>query len=678
MSLFLGNLSSHIHEDELERVFRRFGWCDVQLKDGYGFVIYEVPENAERALRSLRGKQICGENIAIDWSKKQPRPFQRFLRGRRPYEPYHGRNFREDEHSERSRDPQYRRNLVMDRGRRPTFGHRGRRFDEMDYNHEDAGDHREEKALSTKGKSLNEGDAVEPDSTENDRWGEPSNGSLERNGADREDDFERYEPSHGVEKRDDNETRQVPGSDGPLLKNSPDKAQREHSGDKQPDSLKQQPICYICGIVGHKMRNCPRGDRSRRDRFGQFERRDDDLSFPARGERGLSRNGPDSRGRFSAGRDTLLSRPHSGDAKGSQSEKLRRLERRRESSPESSDDHAPRVRKESRGRKRHRHESGASNKKRKKRSKRRSRSSSPHSDSAAGSSRSRSRSSRSASGASSRSRSVSSRSHSESSSSRSVSSYSKSRNSGSKSKTRSRTRSLSITLDNHLPSFTKDAAEAGDAIDASAKDETQHVSGPESKQQLGDNLGSEQKGTGSGASEDENVLTYSKLDAETLEEEHPREASEDGNFFDLNMEQRERDLCMDLLDKVSYSSEKSLENFGEEDKVEEVHSNKLNQETHAGYPDSRSSKMSFQEMCTVLKHYGLAAPDDGDPGSSVGAFFGSARLWPWEMIYYRRLKKGPITTENYARRLAQNKKFGIVDKFIRSSSGWGESEQDDV
>ncbi|CAA6663742.1 unnamed protein product [Spirodela intermedia] len=647
MSLFLGNLSSHIHEDELERVFRRFGWCDVQLKDGYGFVIYEVPENAERALRSLRGKQICGENIAIDWSKKQPRPFQRFSRGRRPYEPYHGRNFREDENSERIRDPQYRRNLVMDRGRRPMFGQRGRRFDETAYNHEDVGNHREEKALDAKGKSLNEGDAVEPDTAENDRWGEPSNGSLERNGADREADFERYEPSHGVEKRDDIENRQIPGSDA--------------------DNLKQQPICYICGIVGHKMRNCPRGDRSRRDRFGRFGRRDDDASFPARGERGLSRNGPDSRGRFSAGRDTLLSRPHSGDAKGSQSEKLRRLERRRESSPESSEDHLPRVRKESRGRKRGRHESGGSNKKRKKRSKRRSQSSSPHSDSAAGSSRSRSRSSRSASGVSShsRSRSVSSRLHSESSSSKSV-----------------KDQIIIHYTDNNLPSFPKDAAEAADAIDASAMDEMLHVSGPESKQQFGDHLvGSELKGTGpNGASEDENVLTYPKMDAAALEEQHPGDASEDGNLFDFSMEEKERDLCMDLLDKVSYSSEKSLENLGEEDKAEEAQSHKLDLEIHGGYPDSRSSKMSFQEMCTVLRHYGLAAPDESsDPGSrSVGAYFGSARLWPWEMVYYRRLKKGPITTENYARRLAQNKKFGIVDKFIRSSSGWGDSEQDDI
>lgn len=79
-------------------------------------------------------------------------------------------------------------------------------------------------------------------------------------------------------------------------------------------------------------------------------------------------------------------------------------------------------------------------------------------------------------------------------------------------------------------------------------------------------------------------------------------------------------------------------------------------------------------MIFALKHYGLPAPEEGEPGLSVEGYFGAARLWPWEMIYYRRLKKGPISTENYARRLEQNKEFGIVDRYIRSSSGWGEQE----
>ncbi|XP_078441465.1 uncharacterized protein LOC144711360 [Wolffia australiana] len=185
MSLFLGNLSSHVHPDELERVFRRFGYCDVQLKDGYGFAVYELPENAERALRALRGKQICGQSIAIDWSKKQPRPpFQRPPRERRPYEPNHGRSFHEEDNARSYR--------------------------------------REEKAAST----------------------------TKDAGPREEGKFERYEPAQVTETS--------PG-----------------------EKARAQPVCYICGLKGHKMRFCPRADRSRRDGFARFWRREDSLSGPA-------------------------------------------------------------------------------------------------------------------------------------------------------------------------------------------------------------------------------------------------------------------------------------------------------------------------------------------------------------------------------------------------------------
>lgn len=74
----------------------------------------------------------------------------------------------------------------------------------------------------------------------------------------------------------------------------------------------------------------------------------------------------------------------------------------------------------------------------------------------------------------------------------------------------------------------------------------------------------------------------------------------------------------------------------------------------------------------VLKHYGMKLPDENERHLPVEDYFGSSRSWPWEIIYYRRLKKGPISTGNYSRRLAQNQEFGIVDKYIRGSSGWGE------
>ncbi|CAI9780240.1 unnamed protein product [Fraxinus pennsylvanica] len=46
-----------------------------------------------------------------------------------------------------------------------------------------------------------------------------------------------------------------------------------------------------------------------------------------------------------------------------------------------------------------------------------------------------------------------------------------------------------------------------------------------------------------------------------------------------------------------------------------------------------------------------------------------------EDLAHRRLKKGAISAENYARRMAQNKEFCIVDNYIRGSSGWEELDK---
>jgi len=88
---------------------------------------------------------------------------------------------------------------------------------------------------------------------------------------------------------------------------------------------------------------------------------------------------------------------------------------------------------------------------------------------------------------------------------------------------------------------------------------------------------------------------------------------------------------------------------------------------------NKSLKLTTNEVITALKHYGVEAQEDSSD-QPVEKYFGAARLWPWEIIYYRRRKKGPISTENYAKRLEQNKEFGIVDQYVRSSSGWWECD----
>ena len=42
MSLYIGKLSPRTRKDELEHIFWRFGRCEVQQKDGYGFVVYKL------------------------------------------------------------------------------------------------------------------------------------------------------------------------------------------------------------------------------------------------------------------------------------------------------------------------------------------------------------------------------------------------------------------------------------------------------------------------------------------------------------------------------------------------------------------------------------------------------------------------------------------------------------
>nr|GEV89578.1 serine/arginine-rich splicing factor 4-like [Tanacetum cinerariifolium] len=72
MSLFIGNIPFHARKDDFERVFQRFGRCNVQLRKNarYGFVNYDDPVDAERALKALSGR-MCGGLLTLDWSKMQ-------------------------------------------------------------------------------------------------------------------------------------------------------------------------------------------------------------------------------------------------------------------------------------------------------------------------------------------------------------------------------------------------------------------------------------------------------------------------------------------------------------------------------------------------------------------------------------------------------------------------------
>ncbi|OEL38500.1 hypothetical protein BAE44_0000480 [Dichanthelium oligosanthes] len=110
MSLHIGRLSQDVRQSYLEHLFQRFGHCTVNLKDGYGFAVYDSDDDATRALRALHGKFVCGERITVNWSKQQPRVYQGFRRSSRFVEPFHGRNFRDARNNIMFRDSVARKN----------------------------------------------------------------------------------------------------------------------------------------------------------------------------------------------------------------------------------------------------------------------------------------------------------------------------------------------------------------------------------------------------------------------------------------------------------------------------------------------------------------------------------------------------------------------------------------
>ncbi|XP_020112268.1 serine/arginine-rich splicing factor 4-like [Ananas comosus] len=569
MSLHIGRLSSHARRGDLERAFRRFGRCSVQLKDGYGFVIYEVIANAERALRALRGKIICGEQISLNWSNRQPQPFQRFTKGSRFNEPYQGKDFSTYNHE------------VNHTGNAPDK--------EANEINDDMKDSKDNKSESLKGMMVDEDGAVEPNPLENDRWGENGNES------------DRYEPYHGYERRDENENENfLKGSSyespnrGNSQKNRRGKRPIEYF-DAKPDSSKPQLICYNCGLVGHIKRNCQQ-IKARHKEF-KFNHRGYEMNLRDRRKVMLKRFRPNSWERSR--------RLH--DGKKFLYEKTGRADKMSDISAETA-----KLRRDSKRRKRRRleEEDFKQGFKNMRTGGRRYCRSSRSSDSCTTSSWSCSRSKRSASGTSSSSQSklASSRSPSQSVSSRLRSASKSSRFQSRSSRTRSRSRSGSRSSS----SF---------------------------PQSLSLSVSLEHKPTPPTVGGQVEVLMNGN-DAQNDVERHT------------------------LSCKAEYNENHSCGNLSKGDTV---------------VPDkcerNNSLRLTTEELCLALRHYGLETPQEGQLDLSTEEYFGAARLWPWEIVYCRQRKKGPISTENYARRLEQNREYGIVDTYIRSSSGWWECNQ---
>lgn len=672
MSLFIGNLSPRIHRDELEHVFRRFGRCSVQLKDGYGFAVYEFPPNAEKALTALRGKNICGEPIILSWSNKQPRPFRRFARGDGFYEPPYGRKTTRGSYFERRLVSNGRRDFKM--GIRHPYTDDRRRInstdivdEEMNHNQSKLNDYIEDGHSDV----AIEGGSDAPIQVDNDRWaqevGEPSYDNEAANGM----EFDRYDPYHSHEKRDEDASDLNVYS--PTLGNSPEKTGKDKArmlNLNGQDNPRRQQTCYNCGEAGHKMRNCHREDASWRRRFSKFDyRQEDEHNYKERGH--FEPDGPWSvpgDRRPSCGDSVLMRRPNNYK-EASDSGKRRRLMRSGHSLGTSEALKKYKPKKRSRG------EDGTLRRPHPRKA--RSASSPLHSDYPA-SSRSQSSKSLSRSSSHLRPRSVSSRSRSLSANSRSSSIFLPSKNSKSRSKSSSMPLSLSVSLSQPLPSSPNKAQinPKGSLIKAMTPESREVLA--EKEKSVEANTGSQNTKlgsamlmvkTGNGMSSDEAVDDFNEISV------HQRDADDNHAASKAMLNGGGTDPSLCIFEKGAFvSSSSPTQSVSGKDELGEpkewASATKLHSEVPLNLCPYNSIKISREEMDMVMKHYGMEQSGKND--LFIEDYFGSARLWPWEIVYYRRLRKGPISVENYAQRIVQNQEFGIVDKYVRSSSGWGE------
>ena len=73
VKVFVGNLSgSSITERELRETFEQVGAvtdCVVMARGGFGFVHMENKEDANTAINTLNGTEVCGTKLSVEMSR---------------------------------------------------------------------------------------------------------------------------------------------------------------------------------------------------------------------------------------------------------------------------------------------------------------------------------------------------------------------------------------------------------------------------------------------------------------------------------------------------------------------------------------------------------------------------------------------------------------------------------
>ncbi|XP_057805334.1 uncharacterized protein LOC131020499 [Salvia miltiorrhiza] len=635
MSLHIGNLSAGTRIDELQRVFRRFGRCTVRVKDKYGFVVYDYPAGAEKALKTLRGTRICGQAITISWSNRQPRNLQRLPTGEKSNELPH-RRYSMKEYAHRRLGSYGRRENEMNSqeadGELKT-GASDLIYESTRYRPDDSKPYVRESSHTSRSDHHVKGDGRKNHLNVS-RWDEQAIDPLNEIYLENNLDFDRYEPHNSDCKKELDERTDI----SPLVGSPSVKKIQDRRGLSYNE--KSQKSCYICGEVGHKRSNCPLEPK---------------------------RHASGCRGRPHPSGDTVPISSQDSDKEPSTSKSYQRLLRRGDSSTQ---EISPRGRgNEFKDKKRNWRDYESQDKSHIERARGPS-SSSIHSDYTSSRSQSPSRSSQPSSRF--KLKSV----HSEKISLPSSSGSSPSRHSGYKTfKSRSKAGSMSLTssslpkeVNQNVSPFPNKAQENSKGSLANVVSLQQSMDVIEEETLLRRTVGSTRTRSISFSLENKCETRPANLEQEGMTKDS---SGKDNNLSHSSPKDSHELLLSDgdehIVDNLSLHSMKGMRDSQIEQHVAETESKNPSMSNA-----SSSARMSLEEVHMVLKHYGLQHPEENRKDLSVEVYFGSARFWPWEMIYYRRLKKGPISAENYARRIAQNAEFGIIDRHVRGSSGWGE------
>ncbi|XP_055015514.1 serine and arginine rich splicing factor 5a isoform X2 [Periophthalmus magnuspinnatus] len=70
--VFIGHLSPHARERDVEKFFKGYGRIrEINLKNGFGFVEFDDYRDADDAVYELNGKDLCNERVTVEHARSK-------------------------------------------------------------------------------------------------------------------------------------------------------------------------------------------------------------------------------------------------------------------------------------------------------------------------------------------------------------------------------------------------------------------------------------------------------------------------------------------------------------------------------------------------------------------------------------------------------------------------------